>query len=80
MDDVSRDINNRFILNTHSFTKNENLILIQILKNKFNLDYSLHFHNKKYNRYRIYIKTKSIPDLKNLIYPYFHESLLYKLK
>jgi hypothetical protein len=79
MDDGSKT-GKGFRLNTQSFTKDENLILIQILKDKFNLDCSLHFHNKKNNQYRIYIKTKSMPDLKNLIYPYFHESLLYKLK
>jgi hypothetical protein len=46
MDDGSK-IGIGFRLNTQSFNKNDNLLLIELLKTKFNLNCSLHFHNKK---------------------------------
>jgi hypothetical protein len=66
-----------FRLNTQSFTKIENLLLIQILKNKFDLDCSLHSTGN--NQQRIYIKTISMLKFKDLVSPYFHESMLYKI-
>jgi hypothetical protein len=78
MDDGSKT-GSGFRLNTQSFTKDENLFLIQILKDNFNLDCSLHLQNKKGNHFRIYIKAKSMPDFKFLISPYFYDSMLYKL-
>ena len=66
-----------FRLNTQSFTKDENLFLIKILKDNFNLDCTLNIHNK--DLYRIYITTKSMPKFKDLVSPYFHESMMYKL-
>lgn len=66
-----------FRLNTQSFTKDENLFLMKILKDNFNLDCTLNIHSK--NLYRIYITTKSMPKFKDLVSPYFHESMMYKL-
>ena len=66
-----------FRLNTQSFTKDENLFLIKILKDKFDLDCTLNISNKI--QYRIYIKTKSMPKFKELVSPYFHESMMYKI-
>ena len=66
-----------FILSTDNFTKDENLSLIKILKYKFNLDCTLHKREKI--KYRIYIKANAMSTFKNLVAPYFHSSMLYKL-
>ena len=77
MDDSSKT-RTGFRLSTHSYTKDENLLLIKILKDKFDLECTLHLTGN-INQYRIYIKTKSMPNFKNLVSPYFHESMMYKL-
>lgn len=66
-----------FRLNTQSFTKDENLFLIKVLKDTFDLDCTINTHSK--DLYRIYITTKSMPKFKDLVSPYFHESMMYKL-
>jgi DNA-binding transcriptional regulator WhiA len=67
-----------FNLNTQSFPNAENLLLIQILKIKLNLNCSLH---KNRDKYKTYIKSlkESMPKFKQLVLPYFHESIKYKL-
>lgn len=75
MDDGTKQTSG-FILNTQSFSKADNLFLIQILKNKFDLDCSLH---KDRDKYKIYIKKNSLPKFKELVAPYFHDSMRYKL-
>ena len=77
MDDGSKT-GTGFRLSIQSYIKDENLLLIQILKDKFDLEYSLHLTGN-INQYRIYIKAKSMPNFKNLVSPYFHESMMYKL-
>ncbi len=62
---------------TDSYTKEEVLLLINILKNKFNLNSNLMKHGV--NNFRIYIKKESIENLKTLVKPYFIPSMLYKL-
>jgi len=76
MDDGNR-VGSGFRLNTQSFTKDENLFLIKVLKDNFDLDCTLQIHSK--NLYRIYILSKSMSKFKVLISPYFHESMMYKL-
>ena len=76
MDDGSKT-GTGFRLSTQSYTKAENLLLIQILKDKFDLDCSLHLAGN--SQHRIYIKTKSMFKFKNLVSPHFHESMMYKL-
>ena len=66
-----------FRLNTQSFTKDENLFLIKILKEKFDLNCTLNTNDK--NQHRIYITTKSMLKFKELVSPYFQESMMYKL-
>jgi hypothetical protein len=68
-----------FRLNTQSFSYEENLLLIEVLKQNFDLNCSLHFHNKKNNQYRIYISAKSMPRFISLVSPYFHQSMMYKI-
>jgi hypothetical protein len=58
------------------FTKKEGELLINFLKLKYNLDCSLH---KNRNQYQLYIKKDSMNRLINLVLPYFHFSMLYKL-
>jgi hypothetical protein len=63
-----------FILNTTSFNLNELDLLVKALKNKFDLDTSIHSRN------RIYIKSNSKDRFIQLVKPHFHNSMLYKLK
>jgi hypothetical protein len=66
-----------FRLNTQSYSKDENLFLIKVLKDNFDLNCTLHIHSK--DLYRIYISSKSMNKFRNLVSPYFHDSMLYKL-
>lgn len=66
-----------FRLNTNSFTKDQNYFLIKVLKDKFDLDCTLNLHSK--DQYRIYISAKSMDKFRDLVSPYFHESMMYKL-
>ena len=60
-----------FILNTNSFTKEEVDLLISTLKNKFDLNCSVHTRNNKVNKpYLIYIKADSWNKFKSLIEPH----------
>ena len=79
MDDGNKVNNNNFIFNTNSYTFKEVELLSTVLKEKFNLDCSIQRHNKNKEQFRIYIKSKSIVHFKNLVSPYFHESMLYKI-
>lgn len=65
-----------FRLNTQSFSKDENLLLIKILKKKFDLNCSLH---KQRKHFVIYIKADSMPKFRELVMPYLQKSMLYKL-
>ena len=52
--------------------------LINVLIIKYRLECTLHIHRK--NQYRIYIRQNSMPLLLNIVSPYMHTSMLYKLK
>ena len=60
---------------TDNFLKNEVQLLAKLLHTKFGLMTSLQKKNKKY---RVYVKTTSYETLKNLIFPYFIESMQHK--
>ena len=47
-----------FSFATHSFTLKEVELLVSVLKENFNLDCTIHKNNDKF---RIYIRTKSMP-------------------
>jgi hypothetical protein len=71
---------------TDNFTKEDVVFLQNILKIKFNLNTTTHFAgnydkegNIKYNQYRIYIKANSMTKLIDIITPYIHSSMLYKI-
>jgi hypothetical protein len=61
---------------TESFSLSEMQFLINILKNKFDLECSSH---KVTNGHRIYIFSTSKDKLINLVQPYFLEHFYYKL-
>jgi len=63
---------------TDSFTEEEVRILIGVLSTKYNLHCSLQKAPNK-GQFRIYIFKRSMPTLRNLVLPFFHSSMLYKL-
>jgi len=66
------------IICTDSYTVKDVVRLINVFIIKFRLECSLYIH--KQNKYRIYIKQRSMPLLLNIVSPYMHPSMLYKLK
>lgn len=67
---------------TDNFTKKEVELLINVLKNKFNLYCSIHEKKSKDKYriyYRIYILKKSLPILSTLISEFMLPSMLYKI-
>jgi hypothetical protein len=60
----------------NNFTKEEGERLIEILQIKYSIESSLH---KNKNRYQLYIKKESMKILIDLVKPYFHPTMLYKL-
>jgi len=60
------------------FTYSEVELLVKILKNKFNIDCTIQLLKPSQN-YSIYIKTSSIPNLRQIVLPHIHPSMTYKL-
>lgn len=68
--------NKGIILCTDNFTLKEVVLLINILKIKFDLDCKIHIDNKFY---RIFINKNSLNKIINYIKPYFDDRFLYKI-
>ena len=69
-------------ISTVSFTKPEVVILADMLKQKFDLDFTvqkLSHKNKTINQYNLYLLRKDFFKFKTLVLPYMHKSILYKL-
>lgn len=64
------------IINTQGFAKNEILILIDILENKFNVKANL---RKQRNLYQILVTGESAKRFSEIIKPYILPSMMYKL-
>jgi ubiquinol-cytochrome c reductase cytochrome b subunit len=67
---------------TNSFSKKDNLFLCEILKNKYNLTSITVINGYSVNgdpQYNVYIQANSIPTLRNIVKPYFVDTILYKL-
>ena len=69
---------------TNNFTLQEVELLRDIFKAKFNLDCTIQLLSKKgdktpKDKYSLYIKVSSLPRLRELVLPYMHPSMLYKL-
>ena len=60
----------------NNFTLKEGETLIQVLGYKYGIESSLHKNN---DRYQLYIKKESMKILRNLVKPYFHSTMNYKL-
>jgi hypothetical protein len=75
MDDSSK-AESGFYLNTLSYSKNENIILQKALLKIFNIESNIHKHGDKF---KIYIKAKSMHTFKLIVLPYFDRSFYYKL-
>lgn len=63
---------------SNSYTFKENEFLVQIMKENFGLICTIQ-KIQKINQYSIYIRNQSIPKLREIISPYMHYSMLYKL-
>jgi len=66
------------IICTDSYSIEDTIRLINVLIIKYRLECSLRAHRK--NQYRIYIRQCSMPSLFNIVSPFMHSSMLYKLK
>ena len=76
MQDGSRGTCKGLYICTDSFTQTDVKRLVDFIINKYKISCSIHKAN---GRYRIYILAKSVPTVRNIIIPYFHRSMLYKL-
>ena len=63
-------------LQTQSFTIKENVFIMNVLMIKFNIKCSIHMQR---NQPTIYISSKSMPIIRNLVSPYLHSSMRYKV-
>ena len=64
---------------TNSFSLDEVENLANILRKKYNLKTSV-IKTGALNQYNLYISKTSMKDLVEIIKPYFHSSMYYKLK
>jgi hypothetical protein len=79
MDDGSAD-RSGFIFHTNNFSYKEVQLLIKVFKEKFDFYCSIHTKkNKNKIPYLIYIKADSLNKFINLVSPYIHNSMKYKL-
>ncbi|KAF2135074.1 uncharacterized protein K452DRAFT_340150 [Aplosporella prunicola CBS 121167] len=76
MQDGARGTSKGLYLCTDSFTHADVKRLTQYLIDTYNLKCSIH---KAGGNHRIYILAKSVETVKNLILPYMHKSMVYKL-
>ena len=76
MQDGSRGTSKGLCLCTDSFTHADIQRLSQYISNKYYIKCSIH---KSGVTYRIYILAKSVDTVKNLILPFMHKTMTYKL-
>jgi hypothetical protein len=80
MDDGSlakTNTSHTYVLNTQSFSHEEQIILQEVLDKYFNLKLSVH---KDGNKFKLYVKIQSRDNFYDLICPFVFESFQYKLK
>jgi len=68
---------NGLIICTDSFTVEEVSRLMIVLYVRYGIDSTLRYSS--IGNPRIYIRTSSMPTLRNLVRPYMHPSFMYKL-
>jgi len=66
-------------LATNSFTYSENLLLIKVLYDNFKIKANVQSAGGVLNQYHIYIFKSSMPLLQDIVLPYVHSSMKYKL-
>jgi hypothetical protein len=66
------------IICTHSYTVQDVVRLMNVLIIRYRLECILRTFKK--DKYGIYIRQCSMPSLFNIVFPYMHTSMLYKLK
>ena len=77
MDDGGKSVHNQTILHTRSFSKEEVIYLQFVLEKNFDLRTRL--EEKKENQWVIYIPVRQKTRLKDIVSPYMHKSMLYKI-
>jgi LAGLIDADG DNA endonuclease family. len=65
-------------LSTNSFSYSDCNLLIKVLHENFNIKASVQ-STGVYNQYNIYIWKESMPLLREIVLPYVHSSMKYKL-
>lgn len=65
-------------LSTNSFSYSDCNLLVEVLYKKFNVKASVQ-STGVYNQYNIYIWKESMPLLREIVLPYVHSSMKYKL-
>jgi len=70
--------NNEIKIATNSFQLLEIELLSEVLKSKYNIETTIKNLSGK-GLYSLYIKKQSIKDIRDLLLPYMHPSMLYKL-
>jgi hypothetical protein len=68
-----------FYLCVGNITQEEGTVLVNLLKNKFNLSSNMQIHDKNKGYHNIYIKAESRSHFISLIEPYIPDSMKYKL-
>ena len=76
MQDGSRGTSKGLYICTDGFSLADNQRLSQFLSKKYDIKCSIHKAGKNY---RIYILASSVETVKNLILPFMHKSMIYKL-
>jgi ubiquinol-cytochrome c reductase cytochrome b subunit len=77
MDDGGK-VNQGLKLSTNSYTYSECLFLVKVLSDNFNLKASVQSTGVS-DQYQIYIWKESMPLLREIVLPYVHSSMKYKL-
>ena len=76
--DEGGKVNKGLNLATNSFTYSECLFLVKVLFENFNLKASVQSAGAP-NQYHIYIWKESMPLLREIVLPYVHSSMKYKI-
>ena len=66
-----------YVFNTQSFIFEDQKILVQALKDNFDIDSTI---QKQRSQYRLYIRSKSMNRFVDLVRPYIHPCFDYKIQ
>jgi hypothetical protein len=77
MDDGGKTKQNQTVIHTRSFSKEEVIYIQSVLKKNFDLITRL--EEKTQDQWIIYIPVRQKIKLKDIVGPYMHKSMLYKI-